>query len=150
MQGIQSNSASYINLVEVDGSLIEQTGSSEVSHSGRSVAVIHPSSLRPEVPPPSYSELFPYSLPSYYEAVGPGVEFSEIPASQPSSIEQEQDIESAESPSSRALAQRRVEASNSCRHCLRIILTAVPPCFVFLLLAIVAIALLIHSWRSTH
>lgn len=69
MPGVQSNSG-YSSPVLVDDGLMEQTGDS--SHSGRSVVVIHPSSLLPEVPPPPYSELFPDSLPSYWEAIGEG------------------------------------------------------------------------------
>lgn len=68
MQGVQSNS--YSIPVEVDGGLREQTGGSELSHSGRTVAVVCPSSLGSEVPPPPYSELFPDPLPSYWEATG--------------------------------------------------------------------------------
>ena len=68
MQGVQGDSGSYSSSVEVDDGLMGQTGDS--SHSGRSVAVISPSSLQPEVPPPPYSELFPVSLPSYWEATG--------------------------------------------------------------------------------
>ena len=68
MQGIQSNSGSYSSSVEVDDGLMGQTGGS--SHSRHSVAVIGPSSLQPEDPPPPYSESFPVSLPSYWEATG--------------------------------------------------------------------------------
>ena len=67
MPEVQSNRG-YSSPVLVDDGLMEQTGDS--SHSGRSVVVIRPSSLLPEVPPPSYSELFPVSLPSYCEATG--------------------------------------------------------------------------------
>lgn len=68
MQGVQSNSGSYSSRVEVDDGLMGQTGGS--SHSGPGVAVISPSSLQPEVPPPPYSELFPDSPPSYWESTG--------------------------------------------------------------------------------
>ena len=132
------------NSFEGNSSPEESTEITRTNHAGRVVALSPPDDL----PPPPYSDLYFSPPPSYYEAVGPGVEFAEIPASQPSSIEQ--DIESAESPSSRALAQRRVEASNSCRHRLRTILTALPPCLVFLLLVVVAVALLLHSELSTH
>ena len=67
MPGVQGNSG-YSSPVLVDDGLMEQTGDS--SHSGRSVAVVRPSSLLPEFPPPPYSELFPVSLPSYWEATG--------------------------------------------------------------------------------
>ena len=72
MQGVQSNGGGYSIPVDVDGGLMEQTGGSELSHSGRSIAAVCPSSLQPGVPPPRYSELFPVSLPSYREAVGEG------------------------------------------------------------------------------
>ena len=126
---------------------IEQREITGTNHAGRVVAALTPAD---DPPPPLYSDLYFTPPPSYYEAVGRGVEFAEIPASQPSSIEQQQDIESAESPSSRALAQRRVEASHSCHYRLRNILTGVPPCMVFLLLAIVAIAILMRYGGSTH
>lgn len=71
MQGVQSNSQSnsggYRSPV-VDDGLMEQTGGS--SHSGRSIAVVSPSSLGPEDPPPPYPELIPDSLPTYWQAIG--------------------------------------------------------------------------------
>lgn len=70
MQGVPSNGGGYSSPVEVDDGLMAPTRDSELSHSGRSVAVVHPSSLGP--PPPPYSELFPDSLPSYWEATGEG------------------------------------------------------------------------------
>ena len=70
MHGIQSDSGCYSNPVGVNDALTVQTESSESSHSGRSVFVISPSSSRSEDPPPPYSELFPASLPSYWEATG--------------------------------------------------------------------------------
>ena len=133
------------NNVEGNSRPEESTEITGTDHAGRGVATLSPPD---DPPPPLYSDLYFTQPPSYDEVVGRGVEFAEIPASQtPSS---EQDIESAESPSSRAVAQRRVEFSISCSHRLRIILTAVPPCFVFLMLGIVAAALLIDSWLSRH
>ena len=137
-----------INITRISNNSFE--GNSGPEESTEITGANHAGRVVTELPPPLYSDLYFTPPPSYCEAVGSGVEFAEIPASQPSSIEQEQDIESAVSPSSRALAQRRVENSNSCRDRLRIILAAVPPCLVVLLLAVVAVALLIHSWRSTH
>lgn len=122
----------------------ESTEITGTNHAGRLVAAL-PSP--DDLPPPLYSDLYFSPPPPYHEAVGRSGGFAEVPASQTSSIEQ--DIESAESPSSRALAQRRVEASISCRHRLRIILTAAPPCLVFLLLAVAAVALYIHFELNT-
>lgn len=133
------------NSFGVNSSPEESTEITGTNQAGRVVAALSPPD---DPPPPLYSDLYFTPPPSYDEVVGRDVEFAEIPASQtPSS---EQDIESAESPSSRAVAQRRAGVSISCSHRLRIILTAVPPCFVFLMLGIVAVALLIDSWLSTH
>ena len=123
----------------------ETTGITVTNHAGRVVAALSPPD---DLPPPPYSDLYFSPPPSYYEVSGRGVEFSEIPASQPPSIEPEQDTEFAESPSSRALAQRRVEASDSCRHRLRIIVIALSSCLVFTSLAIGAAILLINSSQS--
>ena len=70
MQGVSSTGGGYSRTVVVDDSLMAPTRDSELGHSGRSVAAVHPSSLDP--PPPPYSELFPDSLPSYWEATGEG------------------------------------------------------------------------------
>ena len=133
------------NNVEGNSRPEESTEITGTNHAGRVVAALSPPD---DLPPPLYSDLYFAPPPSYYEAVGPGVEFTEIPASQPSSIEQ--DIESAESPSSRALAQRRVEASNICCRRLRFAVIAISTCIVFTTLAVGAAALLIHSGSGKY
>ena len=115
MQGVQSNSGGYSSPVEVDYGLMGQTEGSELSHSGRSVAVVHSSSLRPEVPPPPYSELFPASLPSYWEAVGEGRDVARCTMNQLANIRaigEGQDIEPVPVRSPPELAHRRVESLN--------------------------------------
>lgn len=118
---------------------VESTEITGTNHARRVDATLSPSG---DLPPPPYSDLF-CSPPPYHEVVGRGVEFAEIPASQTSSIEQ--DIESAEPPSSLPLAQRRVETSISCCRRLGILVISLSTCLVFTSLAVSAAALLISS-----
>ena len=93
MQGVQGSSGDYTIPVEVDSSLMAQTGGAGVSHSGRDVAIICQPEVSPLAHPPSYSELFHAPPPSYREVMG-----------------LEDDVESAETPP--ASTHHGVEGAN--------------------------------------